>query len=226
MTDDTKAFASEAAETRDRIADTIDELQARLSPKALVDNALGSLGEAGSSAVASMKGAASGHPLMLAAAGLAVGIALLARSRGSRTTVDYGDSYAAYSDYDDGYAANLVGTPTSGDKARAHLDAWQHQAHETVGDNPLAVLAVGAATGAVLGAVIPVSAFEMSLFSEAHARIAAASDAAMAAIRDELHPSKMSLKGGVGGLTDRLSQSAATVLHEVTATLGRPVTTR
>ena len=223
MTVETRSIEAEAAVTRDRIAGTIDELQARLSPKALVDNALGSLSTAGSNAVGSMRGAAMAHPVGLGLAGLAVGIGLLARSRINRTKVEYGDSYAAYADYDDGYAANLAdGEPPIG-RTRAHLDAIQHQAHETVDDNPLAVLAVGAATGALLGSIIPVSTFEGELFGEAHARLAAAADAAVAAAKIEFDPSKLSLKGGTAGLTERLTVSLTNVLNEAGAALGRPV---
>ena len=223
MTDEAKTFETEAAETRERIADTIDELQARLSPKALVDGAIGSLSTAGTNAVASMRGVATGHPLVLGVTGLAIGIALLARSRINRAKVEYGDSYAAYADYDDGYAANLAdGEPPVG-KTRAHLDAFQHQAHETVDDNPLAVLAVGLATGALLGAVVPVSGVEAELFGEVRARLAAAADAAVAAAKDEFDPSNLSLKGGTAGITERLTQSFTTVLNEAGTALGRPV---
>ena len=223
MTDDTKAYEAEAAETRDRIADTIDELQARLSPKALVDNALGSLSSAGSNAAASLRGAASGHPLLLGAVGLAVGIGLLARSRVSRAKVEYGDSYAAYADYDDGYAADLAsGEPATG-KARQHLDRINHQAHATVDDNPFAVLAVGVATGALLGAVVPVSPVEASLFGEINGRVGAAGDAAVAALKHEFDTQKLSLQGGTAGLTQQLTEAAIRVLHEASGALGRPV---
>ena len=223
MTDNVKAFETEAAETRERIADTIDELQARLSPKALVDSALGSLGSVGTQAVASMRGAATGHPLALGAAGLVVGIGLLARSRVNRATVEYGDSYAAYADYDDGYAANLAeGEPATG-AVRARVDAVQHQAHATVDDNPLAVLAVGVATGALLGAIIPVSPVEATLFGEVQARLAAAGDAALGAAKDEFASSKLSLVGGTAGIGARLTESLIRILGHAGAALGRPV---
>ncbi len=222
MIDEAKTFEAEAAATRDRIAGTIEELQARLSPKALVDSAIGSLGSAGTQAVASMRGAASGHPVVLGAAGLAVGIALLARSRIARSKVEYGDSYAAYADYDDGYAANLADGDAATGRTRAHLDAIQHQAHATVDDNPLAVLAVGLATGALVGAVVPVSDVEDTLFGEVHARLAAAADAALASARGEFDPARL-LKGGTTGIADRLTQSLVTVLSEAGAALGRPV---
>ena len=224
MTDETRTIEAEAAETRDRIADTIDELQARLSPKALVDNAVASLSSAGTNAVSSLRGAASAHPLVLGIAGLAVGIGLLAGSRVRRAKIEYGDSYAAYADFDDGYAANLAETePASA--TRAHLDRFQHQASATVDDNPLVVLAIGAATGALLGAVIPVSEVENDLFGEVRGRIEAAADSAIAAARAEFDPSRLSLKGGVDGLTARLTDSLTNVLDAASDALARPVRT-
>ncbi len=226
MTDETRTIEAEAAETRDRIADTIDELQARLSPKALVDNALGSLQTAGTNAVESMRGAATGHPLFLGIAGLVIGIGFLARSRVQRAKVEYGDSYAAYADYDEGYATDLAESEPKVSVARAQLDRFQHDASATVGDNPLAVLAVGAATGALLGAIVPLSEVEIEMFGEVRARIEAAADAAVAAAKEEFDPSKLSLKGGPSALVDRLTASVTTVLNEAGSTLGRPVTAR
>ena len=222
MTAETKTIETEAAATRERIADTIDELQARLSPKALVDNALGSLSDAGNNAVASMKEAASGHPLAIGAAALAIGVALLARSRVQRATVEYGDSYAAYADYDDGYAANLADAAPAG-KTRQHLDALNMQAHATVDDNPLAVLAVGLATGALLGAIIPVSTVEAQLFGDVRGRLVAAAEAAVDAAKHELTTSKLSLKGGTAGLTQQLTDAATRVMTEASSALARPV---
>ena len=223
MTGELRTIEHEAAATRDRIAGTIDELQARLSPKALVDNAFESLSSASSNAVASVRGAAAGHPLMLGAAGLAVGIALLARSRVTRARVEYGDSYAAYADYDEGYAANLADGAGSSSGARAHLDALNDRAHSTVDDNPLAVVAVGVATGALLGAIVPVSAFEGHLFEMLYARIAVAGEAAMAKAKEEFDPANLSLKGGTTGLTDRLTNSLVKVVAAAGAAAGGPV---
>lgn len=224
MTDEAKVFETEAAETRERMAATIDDLQARLSPKALVDNAIGSLSSAGSHAVESMRGAATGHPLILGAIGLAVGVGLLARSRVHHAAVEYGDSYAAYADYDDGYAENLADKGRSG--ARGHLDAMQEQAHATVDDNPLAVLVVGIATGALLGAVIPVSSVELTMFGEVRSRIAAAGDAALNVAKSEFDSSKLSLAGGPAGMADRFTQSLVAILAEAGAAVGKPVSTR
>jgi hypothetical protein len=223
MSDDARILEAEAAETRDRIADTIDRLQARLSPKALVDNALDSLSAVGSNAVASMRGAAAGHPVLVGIAGLTVGVGLLARSRLQKATVEYGDSYAAYADYDDGYAASLADAEPAVGATRAHLDAIHHQAHATVDDNPLGVLAVGLATGALIGAVVPLSPVEADVFGEVRARLGAAADAAVATAKTEFDLSNLSLRGGTAGLTERLTVSLAMVLGAAVSALVRPV---
>jgi hypothetical protein len=222
MTGSTKALEIEAAATRDRIAGTVDELQARLSPKALVDQALGSIGNAGTQAVASMRGAAAGHPVVLGAAGLAVGIGLLARSRVAHAKVEYGDSYAAYADYDDGYAANLADGEPEG-SARAQFAAINTRAHATVDDNPLAIVAAGIVAGAVLGAVVPVSAAEASLAADLRGRLAAAGDAVIAAGKREFDVSKLSLAGGTAGIGERLTQSLIAVAIDAVRALARPV---
>jgi len=223
MTDSTRALEVEASETRERISGTVDELQARLSPKALVDTALGSINSAGSHAVASIRGAAGGHPVVVGAAGLAVGIGLLARSRVGRAKVEYGDSYATYADYDDGYAANLAdGEPAKG-RARVQLEALNTRAHATVDDNPLAIVIVGVATGALIGAVVAISPGEASLFAGARARFSAAADAALAAAKSEFSVSNLSLAGGTTGIGERLAMSLVTVATHAARALGQPV---
>lgn len=225
MTGEAKVYEAEAEVTRNRMAATIDELQVRLSPKALLDTALGSVSAAGTNAVASVRGAAAGHPIMLGVAGLAAGIGLLAHSRLNRSTVEYGDSYAAYADYDDGYAANLADSAPAIGKTRAHLDAFQHQAHETVDDNPLGVIAVGLATGALLAAIVPVSRVEAGIAGQVRARFTAAAEAALAAAKDELDPAKLSLLGGTTGITERLTASLIRIVSAAGGALARPVRT-
>lgn len=224
MPSEATLYEAEAAETRNRIAATIDGLQDRLSPKALVDGALDSLSAARSRAAASVRDAAASHPLVLGAVGLAVGVGILASSRVARAKVEYGDAYAAYADYDDGYAADLAdGEPPVG-KARAQLDAIQHEATATVGDNPLAVLAVGLAAGALVGAMVRVSSVEADLFGEARARLSAAGDAAVAAAEREFDARHLTLAGGTAGITERLTASVLAVLIVAGAALLRPVT--
>ncbi len=169
-----------------------------------------------------MRGAAAGHPVILGAAGLAVGIGLLARTRVAHAKVEYGDSYAAYADYDDGYAANLAEGEPEG-RARAQFAAINTRAHATVDGNPLAIMAAGVVAGAVLGAVVPVSSVEASLVADLRARLAAAGDAAIAAGRREFDFSKLSLAGGTAGIGERLAQSLVAVAIDAARALGRPV---
>ncbi|QYE34238.1 MULTISPECIES: DUF3618 domain-containing protein [Sphingosinicellaceae] len=209
---DTATLEREAESTRERIASTIDDLQARLSPRALVDNAVDSLNASSSRAFESVKGAAMAHPIAIAGAGLAAGIALLARSKVKRATIEYGDSYAAYADYDDGYAANLAADDIPAGPARQRIEAIQHKAHVAVDDNPLTVVLVGVATGALIGAIMPVSDIEYAAFGDIGARLEAAGDAAIASAKVELDLSKLSFAGGTAGIMDRAVQSLLSIV--------------
>lgn len=221
MADDTALFAHEAEATRERIAATVDDLQHRLSPRTIVNNAVDSISASGTHAIASLRGRAASHPLALAAAGLAVGIAFLARSRLNAATIEYGDSYAAYADYDESYAASLDADDPPAGSARARLDALGGKAHDAVDDNPLAVVVVGIATGALLGAIVPVSEAEHALFGAARARLAAAGHAAVEAARAELDISKFSVAGGTTGIADRAVASLMTVAEAAAGGLAR-----
>lgn len=221
MSEAAAIYEREAAVTRDRMAATIDDLQARLSPKALVENAVESLNATGAQALASVRGAAMGHPIAIGATGLALGIALLARSKVRKATIEYGDSYAAYADYDDGYAANLAEDDIPPGPARARIDALQHQAHVAVNDNPLAVILVGVATGALIGALMPVTDTEHELFGDVGARLEAAGSAAGEALKAELDFSKLSFAGGTTGMVDRAMVSLLTVIGAAAAAIVR-----
>jgi len=208
MAEETVIFEHEAEATRDRIAATMEDLQNRLSPRTIVNNAVDHISASGSEAISSVRGMITAHPLAMAIGGLALGISLLARSKIRGARIEYGDSYAAYADYDDGYAANLA-DDDRGDvgPARARIDALQHHANLTVGDNPLAVILVGMATGALLGALAPVSETENNIFGDARIRLTSAARAAAQTARDEFDVSKLSLSGGPAGIVDRASKS-------------------
>lgn len=225
MADETKVFEAEAEATRERIAATMDDLQNRLSPSAIVHNAVGSITETGSDALASVRGALSGHPVMLAVAGLAIGVSLLARSRIRGAKIEYGDSYAAYADYDETYADDLDDRDRTGAAAQA-LGDLQYRAHVAVDDSPLAVIAVGLAAGALLGTLVPVSATESELIGDARKRLAAAGRAAVDAAKNEFDVPKLLFGGSLGGLSGRASLAAGNV---ALAALGqfahRPATT-
>ena len=221
MMTDIATYENEAAVTRKRIAMTIDDLQARLSPKALVDSAVESFTTTCAQALASVRGTTMAHPLAIAAAGLAIGIALLARSKVRGATVEYGDSYAAYADHDDCYAANLAVDDVPVGPARARIDALQHRAQVAVGDNPLTVVVVGLATGVLIGAVVPVSDAEHAMFDDVGARLEAAGGAAIDAARGELDFAKFSFAGGTAGIAARATGSLLTVVSAAGAALLR-----
>jgi hypothetical protein len=218
---ETATYEREAAVTRERMAATIDDLQARLSPKALLDSAVDQLNATGAQALASVRGAAMGHPVAIAAAGIVIGIALLARRKVRSATIEYGDSYAAYADYDDGYAADLAADDIPPGPVAARIDAIQHRAHVAADGKPLAVVLIGVAAGAVLGALIPVSRAEHDLLGDVGLRLEAAGEAALDAAKAELDISKFSFAGGTAGVADRAIQSLLAVLDAAGTALVR-----
>jgi len=223
MADETSTYENEAEATRDRIAATMEDLQARLSPRTIMNNAVDQLTAKSSNAIDSLKSAAGAHPLALAAAGLAVGISLLARSKIKGAAIEYGDSYAAYADYDDGYAANLSDSEGDVHGVGAAVGRIGTRASVSVDDNPLAVVLVGIATGALLGAIFPVSNSENRLMGRARDRLAAAGRAAADAARDQLDTSNFSLKHGVAGLADQASSALDSMADAVRRELVRPL---
>lgn len=72
---------ADAEATRDRIASTVDDLQHRLSPQTLINKAFEGIGARRADMMASAPKAARGNPLGLAAAGIAIGLIALRRSR-------------------------------------------------------------------------------------------------------------------------------------------------
>lgn len=223
MVDETTNFANEAEATRDRIAATVEDLQSRLSPRNIVNNAVGSIGVSSFNAIESVRASLSSHPLVLATAGLGIGITLLARSKIGGAKVEYGDSYAAYADYDDNYADRLAESARGGSSAKARLGAVGDSAHNTVDDNPLAVLIVGIATGALLGAIVPMTDTENRLLGPARTRFASAARAATDAMRDELDVSKFSLTGGTAGLANQASAAIENIAKAARDQLTRKI---
>lgn len=223
---DTATYEREASVTRARMAATIDDLQARLSPKALVGSAVDSLNASGSQALASVRGAAMAHPFAIGAAGVAIAVALFAQRKVRSATIEYGDSYAAYADYDDGYAANLAADDIPPGPVGARLDALQHSAHVAVDGNPMLVIAAGLAAGAVIAAIVPLSIAEQGIVGDVGSRLEAAGDAALDAAKAELDFSKFSFAGGTTGIADRAIESLVRVLTAAGGALVRSPATR
>lgn len=144
MADDTTALVNEADDTRDRIAATIDGLQDRLSPTAIVNRTVEQISASGSEAVASMKQNFGTHPGMFAAGGVAIGLAVLLHGRSSSNkTPEWGiDKEPALSDRPATHKRN----PVSGRRGE-----------------PLVGAALSAVAGAVLAQIMPISPAERKM---------------------------------------------------------------
>jgi ElaB/YqjD/DUF883 family membrane-anchored ribosome-binding protein len=177
-------LAAESAAARAKLSATFDEIQDRLDPRKIVGDAVGRAAGNGRQAVASLGDTVREHPVALGAGIIAIGLALLARNRLAKATVDLGDDLGAYTDYDDGFGyddtplsrlADLDDEPAS---PRRPLAA---RAGDTVADNPLTSIIVGLVAGAALAALFPSSEAERRVMGEAGGRLGDAARRAMAA---------------------------------------------
>lgn len=114
MTDEemtTSLYESEAEQTRERIASTVDDLQNRLSPRNMMSGAVSSLQDQGYELLDSAKRFVRDYPIAVSLVGLSVGLLLLNRNR----TMGHA-SYTAYdeasepSDINNGYDATADDT--------------------------------------------------------------------------------------------------------------------
>ncbi len=183
--------AAEAKDARERVSATIVELQDRLQPRRLVGEAIDRVAGSGRELAGQARDAALSHPIAIAAAVGAVGLALLARRQLSRATVDLGDDLAGYTDYDDGFgfpeAPEADASPESASIAAAGA---RRQPASATGNqivaNPLAALLLGIAAGAAVGLVLPTTAAERQALGETGGRLAAAARAAARRAAEEL----------------------------------------
>ena len=156
MVGDTNALENEADDTRDRIAATIDGLQDRLSPTAIVHRAVGSITASGSEAVATVKENFGTHPAMFAAGGVAIGLAVLLHGRSTAKKAP-GQNY-------DG----------KDHAARSTRPEAPKQAATSAGrGEPLIGPVISAVVGAVLAQLVPVSSAEKKLLSTVDGKVAA-----------------------------------------------------
>ena len=172
--DTTNAIEGEAEVARDRISATIDELQDRLDPRRIVGNAVESVQSGSADLLNSGLGLARAHPAALAAAGLAVGLAVLGSSRLRKARVDLGDGAESYSDYDDDYGA----------RDRGERFAVQRQSGGGM-TGALVTVVVGLGAGALIGALFPETESERRLLGASADRFTAAARAAARQARDE-----------------------------------------
>ena len=183
---DEAAAAVEVARTR--VSATMDDLQERLDPRRMVVEAVSKV-QSSSRALAVQAGdAAKAHPLAIGTAVAALGLALLARNRLSKATVNLGDGTADYTDYDDDYAE-----PMAYEAPAARAQALVGEARESVEANPGIAIVVGLIAGAALGALLPVSDAERRTLGETGDRLAAAARSAARRAAEELYEAGLSL---------------------------------
>ena len=183
---DEAAAAVEVARTR--VSATMDDLQERLDPRRMVVEAVSKV-QSSSRALAVQAGdAAKAHPLAIGTAVAALGLALLARNRLSKATVNLGDGTADYTDYDDDYAE-----PMAYEAPAPRAQALVGEARESVEANPGIAIVVGLIAGAALGALLPVSDAERRTLGETGDRLAAAARSAARRAAEELDEAGLSL---------------------------------
>ncbi len=171
MADDTGMIdpESQADVARQKVASTIDELQDRLNPRRILGDAVERAQTQGNELAGQARDLVKAHPLAIGAIGIAIGLALFARSKLADAKVNLGDDFRGYTDYDDGYGA--VGIPPvkyddePGDDDVApsmgrRVAALTGSAGGRVEENPLLSIVMGLAAGAVLGALFPATESE------------------------------------------------------------------
>ncbi len=194
-------YVGEAEDTRERIAATIDELQDRLNPRRIVGDAAASVQAGGVDLLNEAVRLVRAHPVIVAGAGLAVGLALVGGNRLSKATVDLGDGYEAYSDYDDDYSANSSGN--TGQRFALTRDG----ASAAIGRNPLIAIFVGLVAGAALGALFPETEGERRLLAGLGDRLSDAERTACAKVNDAAHDASAAMHSTVDGVTAELHDS-------------------
>ncbi len=174
-------FAAEADSARERVASTIDAIQERLDPRRIFGDTLDRLSGGGAQLFGQARDSAGTvarrHPLAIAAAVAAVGLALLARSSLSRARVDIRDEMGDYTDYDDGFgyvetAPDGRAADSAARSSRQRFAAGADRARniaagagDKVDSNPLVSLVLGLAAGAALGALFPTTDIERNMLS-------------------------------------------------------------
>jgi ElaB/YqjD/DUF883 family membrane-anchored ribosome-binding protein len=115
----TSMYESDAEQTRERIASTVDNLQSRLSPRNMVSGAVGSLQDRGVDLVDSAKQMVREHPVAVSLIGVSVGLLLLNRNR-----IAAHDSYS-FDAYEDVYGGDMNdGYDATADETNERRGVW------------------------------------------------------------------------------------------------------
>ncbi len=187
-------IAAEAEDARLRIASTIDDIQDRLDPRRIMSEAVERVTGTSRQLISDAGSAARAHPLAIGAGVLAIGLALLARNKLAKATVNLGDDLGEYTDYDDGfgfaeqrpsrlYADEDGDEPAEAPVAKPNL---AERAGGTVEANPIVSVVLGLAAGAALGALFPSTEAERRALGDTGSKLGAAARAAARRAADEL----------------------------------------
>jgi hypothetical protein len=128
-----------------RLADGINDLAERLTPRRIMDDALNAAKARGSELARDATGLVKAHPVVVGAAVAAVGLAVYAGGRISRAELDIDNDLAGYTDYDDMRPETSVAAASAVD------------ARELVTENPVLAILAGLAAGAALAMLFPSS---------------------------------------------------------------------
>lgn len=172
---DPATLSQEIDETRADVGETLDALQAKLSPRRLIDEAVTYAGEQGYEIARRLGQLVKDHPVPVALAGAGL-LAVLAVRR-SRDGADlYSEGYVLAEDYDPSLeeGAEGSGLRAAGSSARERASrasgAVRRRARRAgsgfarvLNEQPLLVGAVGAAIGAAIAAMLPPSDTEDEL---------------------------------------------------------------
>lgn len=115
----TSMYESDAEQTRERIASTVDNLQSRLSPRNMMSGAVGSLQDRGVDLVDNARQMVREHPVAVSLIGLSVGLLLLNRNR-----IAGRDSYS-FDAYEDVYGGDMNdGYDATADEINERPGVW------------------------------------------------------------------------------------------------------
>ncbi|WP_372919345.1 hypothetical protein [Sandarakinorhabdus sp.] len=131
------------------LADDLNGLADRLTPRRLIDDALDVVKTRGADLARDAGNVVKAHPVATGAAVAAIGLALYAGKRISNAELDLGDGLDDYSDYDDSALTAAASDGTAVQDARA-----------LVKDNPVVAILAGIAAGVALALLFPTSAAE------------------------------------------------------------------
>lgn len=218
-------IASEAEEARSRIATTIDDIQDKLDPRRIIGEAVDRVTGNSRQLISEAGSAARSHPMAIGAAIAAIGLALLARNKLAKATVNLGNDGGDYTDYDDGF-----GDPGNGRSTRLYADesdfddgapaigrtqALVASAGGTVESNPIVAIVLGLVAGATLGAIFPATEAERRALGETGGKLGAAARAAARRAADELEAHGLSVdsvRSRASEATRKARQAAQSVM--------------